>query len=160
MTDRYKNKIKEIRGLSVICEIKRKQGLTIISTNGVYDLMHRGHIETFSKAKDLGNILVVGINSDDSVKRHKYRTGSIWNQDERALLVASLQDVDYVCIFDEDDPREFLRYIKPDIHVKSKSGYKGLEKDVVESNGGKIKLLDDIPNYSSAEILKRLVYRQ
>ncbi|HLF53601.1 MAG TPA: hypothetical protein VI544_00295, partial [Candidatus Nanoarchaeia archaeon] len=96
----------------------------------------------------------VGVNSNSSVAR--YKPGRPINDElDRAELVASIRYVDYVVIFGEPDPREFLGRIKPDYHIKSKGGYTGIEKDVVESNGGQIILLDDLPGYSTSEILAK-----
>ena len=127
-----------------------------MTTNGAFDVIHAGHVKSLDIAKSLGDCLIIGLNSDDSIKRYKSPQRPIISQEFRAKMLAALEMVDYVVIFCEDDPRELLKVIKPNIHVKSKTGYKGIEKEVVESNGGEIILIDDIPGLSTTFILDRL----
>lgn len=129
--------------------------LTVVTTNGTFDLLHPGHIYTFQQAKRLGDILIVGMNSDASVRAYKGENRPINDERTRGILLSSSKYVDYVILFDETDPRLFLDFVKPKYHVKSKSGFKGLEKDVVERNGGQIVLLEDFPNYSSTDVIER-----
>jgi rfaE bifunctional protein nucleotidyltransferase chain/domain len=143
----------EIRELAGILKVKGKK---IVTTNGAFDVIHSGHIKSLDIAKSKGDILIVGINSDASVRRYKSPLRPILPQDYRAQMIAALSIVDYVVIFDEDDPRELLLAIKPHVHVKSKSGYKGIEKDAVEGNGGTIFLFDDLPGISTTYILERV----
>lgn len=126
----------------------------IVTTNGVFDILHYGHLRTLQEAKKYGH-LIVCINSDSSVKRLKGEFRPINNQIDRKLLLEALRCVDEVRIFYEDDPREILKQIKPDVHVKSREGYKGIEKEVVESNGGRIVLVNHIDGYSTTDILKK-----
>jgi len=135
--------------------IRRLKGFPrpIATTNGAFDILHRGHIYTFLEAAKRGN-LIVGINSDESVRRYKGNDRPINNQYDRAYMVAALDFVAYATIFEEDNPIELLSIIKPDFHVKSKSGFKGLEREVVETNGGDIVLLEDIEGYSTTNILQ------
>lgn len=149
-----KEKIKTLKELKDILENVRDE-LPIITTNGVYDLIHPGHIDTFYKAKSLGGILIVGVNSDESVKTYKTPNRPILNENDRALIVASIGYVDLVTIFNESTPNKFLDIVKPKYHVKSKTGYLGLERDVVLSNGGGIVLVDDLEGYSSGKIVER-----
>lgn len=135
----------------ILAKVKGK----IVTTNGCYDLLHPGHVHTFMKAKSLGT-LIVGVNSDASIRRYKGIYRPLMNENDRAFMVASLSCVDYVTIFDEDDPRELLKVIKPDFHVKSKSGYKGIEREVVEQNGVVV-LIDDITGYSTSTMINRAV---
>jgi len=152
------SKIKDREELSEIVDNYRKcnKGIKIVTTNGAFDLIHSGHVRTLQKAKSYGDILIVGLNSDKSIKNYKSPLRPIIPQYERAEMLSALEVVDYVVIFDETNPIEFLKAIKPDFHIKSKSGYKGLEKDVVESNGGKIILLDDIPGFSTTNLIQRI----
>jgi D-beta-D-heptose 7-phosphate kinase/D-beta-D-heptose 1-phosphate adenosyltransferase len=151
-------KIKSREEIKAIVENIRKnqKGKKIITTNGAFDILHTGHVGCLDIAKSLGDYLIVGLNSDASIKRYKSKDRPIIPQHFRAKMLSSLQVVDYVVIFDEDDPRELLGVIKPDIHTKSKSGFKGIEREVVESNGGKIFLVDDVPGLSTTFILERL----
>ena len=136
--------------------LKELGGKKIVTTNGSFDIIHIGHVKSLVEAKKLGDVLIVGLNSDSSIKKYKSPDRPIIGQEDRAEMLAALECVDYVTIFDETDPIELLKIIKPDFHVKSKSGFKGLERDVVEENGGKIILLDDVEGKSTTGILERL----
>ena len=133
----------------------RASGEKIVTTCGAFDILHVGHLHSFLEAKKHGDILVVCLNSDRSIKQYKSPTRPVNPQEARAELLAALECVDYVVIFDEPDPRHVLGLIKPDVHVKSRSGFKGVERETVEKNGGKIVLIDDIPGISTSEILKK-----
>ena len=149
-------KVKNIGEIKLIAaELKGKK--KIVTTNGSFDILHMGHVKTFYDAKEYGDVLIVGLNSDSSIKAYKSPNRPINNQKDRALMLAALEMVDYVVIFDELDPCAFLDVVKPDVHVKSKSGYKGIEKDTVEKNGGKVILLDDEPGYSTTDLIKRII---
>lgn len=136
----------------------------IITTNGAFDVLHAGHLTSLERAKYFENpneiphknYLIIGLNSDDSIKRYKSTLRPIIPQQYRAEMLSALHMVDYIVIFNEDDPRNFLSYVKPDIHIKSKEGYKGIERQVVEENGGRIELIEDVPNFSSTDIINRI----
>lgn len=130
--------------------------IKIVTTNGAFDLMHAGHLHSLEQARKQGDVLIVCLNSDASIKRYKSVDRPIICEKERARLLEALSVVNYIVIFGEDDPREILSVIKPDVHVKSKSGYKGIEREVVESNGGKIVLLDDVPGLSTTDIVTKI----
>ena len=132
-------------------------GRKIVTTNGAFDIIHAGHIQTLEKAKSYGDILIVGLNSDSSIKRYKSPLRPIIPQKERAEMLAALSVVDYVSIFEENDPREFIKAVKPNFHVKSRLGFKGIEKEVVEENGGKIVLIDDMPGLSTTDIINKII---
>src|SRR5271167_2321674 len=93
-------------------------GKTIVTTNGCFDILHVGHVDILNQAKALGDVLIVGLNSDQSVRRIKGDARPIMPQDDRAKILANLVAVDLVTIFDEETPIEFLKVAKPDIHVK------------------------------------------
>lgn len=127
----------------VVLELRgQNPGINIVTTNGAFDLLHINHIYSLRKARSFGDKLIVGLNSDISIRQYKSLDRPIINQNERAEMLASLDCVDYVVMFDETDPREFLKVVKPDFHVKSKEGYKGIEHDVIVQNGGKIVLIE------------------
>ena len=130
--------------------------MRIITTNGCFDILHPGHIETFRIAKSYGDYLIVCLNSDASVRRLKGEGRPIHNEVYRKKMLEAIRYIDEVRIFGEDNPCKILGEIKPKFHIKSKTGYKGLEKEVVESNGGKIILIDDIPGYSSTEEIEKI----
>lgn len=134
--------------------------IVIVTTNGSFDIMHVGHVYSLEKAKEQGDVLIVGLNSDSSIKSYKSPNRPINPQEDRAAFMAALACVDYVTIFDELDPRALLAVIKPDRHVKSRSGYLGLEEEVVTSNGGKVVLLDDIPGKSTTMLIQKILASQ
>lgn len=130
----------------------------IVSTNGCFDLLHVGHIRYLQEAKKLGDILWVGVNSDRSVKAIKGPDRPLNSQLDRAEVLAALDCVDYVTVFDEDTPVEFLKLLKPNLHVKG-GDYNGVEipeKKVVESHGGEVKFLKFVEGYSTTKILEML----
>ncbi len=139
----------------------RKGKKTIVATNGCFDILHVGHLYLLNQAKTLGDILVVGINSDKSVTRLKGPERPVVTEKERAQIVASLKVVDFVSIFDEETAVELLKAIKPDIYVKG--GDYNLENlpeaEPVISAGGKVKFVELAPRKSSSgliEIIKSL----
>src|SRR5512139_1885498 len=129
--------LSEIKAIRLKLKASNKK---VVFTNGVFDLIHAGHVDYLSKAKALGDILVVGLNSDDSVKRIKGDKRPILKQDERAFVLSNLKPVDYVIFFDEDTPEKLISEIIPDILVKGAdwSVDKIVGKDLVEKNGGKV----------------------
>ncbi len=136
----------------------RVQGKKIVSTNGCFDILHLGHIRYLQEAKKLGDVLFVGVNSDKSVKAIKGPKRPIQSEQARAEILAALECVDYVCVFEEDTPEELLKRLKPNIHVKG-GDYSGVEipeKKVVESLGGVVKFLNFTEGYSTTKILESL----
>lgn len=131
----------------------------IVTTNGCFDILHVGHVRILKQSKELGDILLVGINSDDSVKRlDKGPERPINKAEDRAELLLSLECVDYVTIFDEDTPVEFLKAVKPDIHVKG-SDYKPedlAETPVVEAGGGRVHILSLVPGHSTTNLVNKI----
>ena len=137
----------------------RSEGKRIVFTNGCFDLLHPGHIYTLTQAKALGDVLVVAINSDTSVKRLKGERRPILNQEERAVMLSALAMVDYVTIFAEDTPLEVIRLLLPDVLVKG--GDWGPEavvgREVVEANGGEVVLIPYQAGFSTTDIIERIV---
>lgn len=130
----------------------------IVFTNGVFDLLHKGHLASLSQAASLGDILIVGVNSDASVKRLKGPSRPINDQDQRALMLASMVVVDAVVIFEEDTPLEVIKALLPDVLVKG--GDYTVEqiagaKEVIE-NGGKVVLADMIDGVSTTKIIEKI----
>ena len=129
----------EIAGIS---RQLKKQGKIIVTTNGSFDILHSAHINLLEKAKQQGNILIVLVNSDDSIKKFKGASRPIIPQDERAYMLSALQSVDYVVIFNEDKPLKLLSLIKPEIHVKGGSFIQERiqeEQDLLSQWNGKFK---------------------
>lgn len=138
---------------------KIRKGRKIVTTNGAFDILHAGHVDSLIRAKKLGDILIVCLNTDSSVKQNKGDKRPINNQNDRALVVASLECVDYVTFFPEKDPRKILSKIKPDIHIKGRDRKMSeiIEKEVVEQNGGKIILLPYRKGFSTTEMIQRII---
>src|SRR6266508_1041560 len=132
----------------------RRQGKRIVFTNGCFDLLHPGHLHALSQAKSLGDVLVVGINSDASVKRLKGAQRPILNETERAQILAAMEVVDYVTIFAEDTPLELIRLLQPHLLVKGGdwSSEAVVGKEVVEENGGEVVVVPYQPGFSTTGI--------
>ena len=136
----------------------RARGKIIVTANGSFDLLHAGHVRFLQTAKEQGNVLVVGVNSDASVRRYKSPLRPVNPERQRAEVVAALEAVDLVVIFDEEDPRAFLAAIRPDVHVNgSEYGPDCIEREVVERGGGRIHLVQHSEAVSSTEIMRRIV---
>ncbi len=151
----YRNrKLRHLQDLMVEIAMLREKGKKIVFTNGCFDILHRGHIEYLKKAKELGDVLIVGLNSDDSVKRIKGKDRPINKQEDRAELLASLEFVDYVVIFDEDTPYNLIREIKPDILVKG-GDYK-IEEIVGREFAKKTVILPFMEGYSTTAIIEKV----
>jgi D-glycero-beta-D-manno-heptose 1-phosphate adenylyltransferase len=130
----------------------------IVFTNGCFDIIHKGHIEYLHKAADLGDILIVGLNTDESVKKLKGPTRPYFDQYTRALILASLHYVSQVVMFDEQTPYELIKYIRPDILVKG-SDYKPEEivgYDIVTAKGGQVVTIDLTPGFSSTAMIDKI----
>lgn len=152
----YKNDIsrdKDINIFSLIDELK-KDGKKIVFTNGCFDILHVGHITYLKKARSFGDILVVGLNSDNSVKNLKGKDRPINRENDRAFVLDSLSCVDFVIIFDEDTPYDLIKKIKPDILVK---GGDYINKNVVGSDIVKdVRIVDFVPNASTTNIVNKI----
>lgn len=137
----------------------RFQGRKIVFTNGVFDLLHLGHVDYLSKAKDLGDVLIVGVNSDKSAKMlGKGENRPITDQNSRATIMASLHFVDAVVLFDEETPYELIKTVQPDVLVKG-SDYRVEDVvgyDIVKNKGGKVVSIDLLPGYSTTSIEKKI----
>jgi rfaE bifunctional protein nucleotidyltransferase chain/domain len=134
----------------------RRQGKKLVTTNGCFDIIHTGHISCLYKAASLGDILAVGINSDRTTRKLKGAGRPVQTQSDRLSIVAALEMVDCAFVFEEDDPREFLRILKPDIHVKGGDyPLKLIESDVVEANGGRVVIVPFLKNRSTSGIVAK-----
>ncbi len=141
-----------------LVEKLRKEGRKVVFTNGCFDILHVGHLRYLEEAKEQGEILFVGVNSDDSVKRLKGPTRPINNENDRAEMLAGLKPVDYVVIFSEDTPVELISELKPSIHVKG-GDYKKEElpeTEVVEKNGGEVRILSLVEGKSTTNIVNKI----
>lgn len=143
--------------LSIIIKRLRDEGKTIVTCNGVFDLLHLGHLRFLEEAKSQGDILIVGINSDSSVKLTK-PDRPINDEMTRALIVASIKYVDYVTIFNEPNPRKLIEIIKPDVHVNGyEYGYNCIEASVLKKYGVKLYLVKRVGDYSTTNIIKKIL---
>ena len=133
----------------------------IVFTNGCFDILHAGHVSYLFQAKKLGDILVVGINSDTSIKRIKGKKRPIIPEEARALLVASLYFVDYVTVFEEDTPIELIKAIKPHIHVKGGDyiAEELPEYQTIKDIGGEVKILPLLKGVSTTNIIEEIKKR-
>jgi rfaE bifunctional protein nucleotidyltransferase chain/domain len=144
-----------LKGLLAVWEFQQK---SVVFTNGCFDLLHLGHIDYLSKAKDHGDILVVGLNTDDSVRRLKGNSRPLTDERSRSLIMASLHFVDAVVLFHEDTPFELIKLVQPDVLVKGKD-YKPEEVvgyDVVSKKGGQVITIDLIEGYSTTAIEQKI----
>ncbi len=136
-------------------------GLKVVWTNGCFDLIHAGHVRSLHDAKALGDILVVGINSDRSVRTIKGAGRPLIPEGDRAEVLAALEDVDYVTIFDEPDPVAALTKLRPDIHCKGAEYANGArpvpERDVVLGYGGEIRFLPFHEGLSTTALIERIL---
>lgn len=145
--------------LAEIRQQLKKAGKTVVFTNGCFDILHRGHVDYLAKARELGDVLVVGVNTDASVKRLKGPDRPIVQDEDRAAVLAALAVVDYVCLFDEDTPYELIRALVPDILVKGADWSLGdiVGKDIVEAAGGAVHTIQFLPNRSTTNIIQKIV---
>ena len=133
----------------------------VVFTNGCFDIIHAGHIDYLNKAKALGDILIVGLNKDDSVKRIKGDKRPIINQDERAEIISNIKPVDYVVFFDEDTPAELINKLVPDILIKG-ADWKIDEIagwETVLANGGEVKTIEFVNDQSTSQIIDLITSR-
>lgn len=137
----------------------RASGRRIVFTNGVFDLLHPGHLSQLEAARAEGDVLVVGLNSDASVRRQgKGEDRPILDQDSRRMLLLALRCVDAVAVFDEDTPRELIALVQPDVLVKG-ADYAGREvvgRELVEARGGRVMLVPLLEGFSTTELLRRI----
>lgn len=153
-----KNKLLSREALETKLAEWRSAGETIVFTNGCFDILHRGHVEYLAQAADLGDKLIIGLNTDVSVKRLKGESRPVNDEKSRALLLSALQFVDVVVFFDEDTPYELIKQVQPDILVKG-NDYKPEEiigYDIVTAKGGKVLTIDLVEGFSTTNIIKRL----
>jgi rfaE bifunctional protein nucleotidyltransferase chain/domain len=142
---------------NVIDDIRNK-GLTIAFTNGCFDLLHRGHVHYLEKAKECADILFLGLNSDNSVKRLKGTDRPYVNENDRAFVLSRLESVDVVCVFDEETPVELIKIVKPDFLIKG--GDYNLNqivgKEIVEKNGGKVLTIPLVEGKSTTNLIDQI----
>ncbi len=153
---RFRNP-EEREALSVWCRQLQHNHKQLVFTNGVFDLLHRGHVHYLFEARNLGDALIIGINADASVKRLKGESRPLQTEEDRAYIASCLRSCDAVAIFDEDTPLELIKVVLPDVLVKG--GDYEIEnivgKDVVEANGGVVKTIPMVEGRSTTNIIEK-----
>lgn len=155
MTD-HSSRILKREQLSVLREEEREKKL--VFTNGCFDLLHRGHAELLASASRLGDLLIVGLNSDSSVRKIKGSGRPLIGQEDRAYILIQLRSVDYVTIFDEETPLEVIEALRPDILVKGAEYGKGeiVGESLLEGYGGRVVRFEMIKGYSTSDLIEKL----
>ncbi len=153
------NKLQTTKQIEKTLEQLKKERKTIAFTNGCFDILHAGHVSYLEKAKNFADILIVGLNSDTSIKRLKGVKRPINSERDRAIILCGLSCVDYVVIFEEDTPIKLIKTIKPDILIK---GADWKEKavagcDFIKSYGGKCQFIDLLDNHSTTKIIEKIL---
>ena len=133
----------------------------VVFTNGCFDVLHAGHVDYLNKARAAGDVLILGLNSDASVKRIKGAKRPIVNQEERAFILSNLKAVDYVTLFEEDTPQEIISELIPDILIKGADWAidKIVGRDIVEANGGEVKTISFVTDQSTTNIIQTILDR-
>ena len=157
--DKIKTKILNRESLGMMLEKERKAGKKVIFTNGCFDILHRGHVEYLSNASDLGDLFVIGLNSDSSVRKLKGESRPAVDEESRALTLASFEFVDFVVFFNEDTPSELMRTLLPDIWVKG-GDYTNIDElpeyKIMVEIGGEVVILPFIEGFSTTDIYKKI----
>ena len=155
----HPQKIQSIPRLKRIVATLKKEGKKIVFTNGCFDILHVGHIRYLRKARKMGDLLIVGMNTDRSVRMIKGEKRPIVSEKERAEVLAALEIVDYVVLFDELDPLRLITALKPNILVKGADWSKDeiVGRDVVEKAGGKVVRIPLVPGSSSTHVIEKVL---
>lgn len=158
LPDGVRSKLKTLSEVAEIAAQARQKGQSVVFTNGCFDLLHRGHVHILREARASGDLLIVGINSDTSVRSIKGPLRPVLPQTDRIELIAAMEMVDYVVLFDEPDPYRVIAAIKP--NVLAKGGDWSTEKivgaDIVEQNGGRVAVIPYLPGFSTTKIIERI----
>jgi rfaE bifunctional protein nucleotidyltransferase chain/domain len=137
----------------------KSENKKVVFTNGCFDILHAGHVDYLAKAKECGDILIVGLNSDKSIREIKGKKRPIIDESERAYILKNLKSVDYVVLFDEPTPKDLIEKIIPDVLIKGDDWAieKIVGKDIVEQNGGEVKTIKFITSQSTSNIIKKVL---
>jgi len=157
-TEAVRSKFIAPEDLVVKVDLLRSQGKTIATLNGSFDLLHAGHLEMIYQASLQADILIVGLNTDRSIAAYKSPTRPIISLEYRMQMMGALTMVDYVTFFDELDPREMLKKIRPDVHVNgSEYGENCIEASTVQEAGGRIHIVSLVPGLSTSQIIHKIL---
>lgn len=156
--------MEELKTRKELIEIRRKlkaENKKVVFTNGCFDILHSGHVDYLTKSKSLGDVLIVGLNSDKSVNKIKGDKRPIVNETNRAIIISSLKPVDYVVFFDEETPAELIDEIVPDILVKGADWdiEKIVGRETVVKNGGEVKTIQFVNDQSTSKIIQTILSR-
>ncbi|MFZ1289369.1 MAG: D-glycero-beta-D-manno-heptose 1-phosphate adenylyltransferase [Melioribacteraceae bacterium] len=154
-----KNALISIDELLIIRKYLKQNNKIVVFTNGCFDILHAGHVDYLTKAKEFGDVLIIGLNSDKSVREIKGKKRPIVTQEERAYILNNLKCVDYVVLFDEPTPKQLIEKIIPDVLIKG--GDWAIEnivgRDIVVANGGEVKNIQFITSQSTTNIIKKVL---
>ena len=155
------SKILELQDVIKVVRDLRRSKKKVVFTNGCFDILHVGHVRYLAAARSQGDVLVVGLNSDASVRSIKPENRPIVNQNQRAEVLAGLECVDYITIFNEPDPLKIIKALKPDVLVKGADWIEEqiIGADIVKANGGKVVRISVVPEVSTSRIIQRIVRR-
>ncbi len=148
--------------ISSLIKKLRMENKKIVFTNGCFDILHPGHIHCLKEAKKFGDTLIVGLNSDSSIKKIKGEKRPFFNEEERILMLSAIEYVDYIILFSEETPYELIKMIKPDVLVKG-GGYKKddvVGKNIVEENKGKVEIISNLKFYSTTNLVNTIIARE
>jgi D-glycero-beta-D-manno-heptose 1-phosphate adenylyltransferase len=154
----FESRIKDRKELIEAITAAKKAGQRIVFANGCFDLLHVGHVRYLEAARAMGEVLVVGINSDEEVRKQKGPGRPLMPQDQRAEMIAAIEVVDFVTIFDEPTVTELLLALKPDVHAKGTDYTEATvpERDVVRSYGGRVAIAGDRKDHSSSDVITKV----
>jgi len=157
--EEYLSKIKTQSAMKKVVEKAKAEGKKIVFTNGCFDILHQGHMRYLSEAKKLGDYLIVGVNSDRSIRNIKGNNRPLMTEEARAELLAALCFVDGVVIFTEDDPLAIIKYLQPHILVKGADWAedKIIGAEFIKKTGGEVKRIPLIENISTSDIIRRII---
>jgi len=152
------SKVISLKKIVKIRKELKKEGKKVVFTNGCFDILHKGHVHLLKRAKKLGDILIVGLNSDSSVKRIKGEKRPIFSVRDRAFVLSSIDVVDYIVIFNEDTPLKVIKAIEPDVLVKGADWDKNsiVGREIVESLGGKVVRIPLLKGFSTTSVIKKI----
>lgn len=161
MSRLLEKKILNLRKIEKLIPYLKSRGKKVVFTNGCFDLLHYGHVKYLQDAKEKGDVLIVGINSDASVKRIKGKMRPLVGENDRLRLVASLESVDYALLFNEDTPLKIIKEIKPDVLVKGADWNRNdiVGRDFVTSYGGRVSTIKFIKGYSTTGLIRKIAKR-
>jgi rfaE bifunctional protein nucleotidyltransferase chain/domain len=152
-------KLKSLDELTAIAAQAREKGKSVVFTNGCFDILHRGHVHILRQAKAAGDLLIVALNSDRSVKQIKGEKRPVLPETDRIELIGAMEMVDYIVVFDDADPYKLIAAIKPDVLVKGGdwSAEKIVGADLVEEGGGRVEVIPYLKGFSTSEIIERIM---